>query len=75
MKLRAYQTDGKINKLKRLSVIAEEGAWMCVGIKTAAKVSSQVRGETFFLDMNKKLKWTMASLAGISQVCEPNVYY
>ena len=75
MKLRAYQTDGKINKLKRLSVIAQEGAWMHVEIKTAAKVSSQVRGEIFFLDMNKKLKWTMASLAGISQVCEPNVYY
>ena len=42
---------------------------MHVGIQAAAKVSSHDCGEIFFLDMN------MASLAGISQVCEPNVYY
>ena len=73
--MRAYQTNGKINKHKRLSVIAEEGAWMHVGTKTAATVSSQVCGDIFFLDMNKKLKWTMALIAGISQVCESNVYH
>ena len=60
MKFRAYQTNGKINKLTRFSVKAEEGAWIHVGIKTAANISSQ---EIFFSDMNRKLKWTMASIA------------
>ena len=50
------------NKLKTLSVIAEEGAWMHVGIKTAATVSSQVCREIFFMDISNQLKWTMTSI-------------
>ena len=75
IKYRAYPTKGKINKLKRFSVKAEGVAWMHVGIKTAGNVSSQVGNILLGYEQKTKTDHGVNSIAGISQVCEANVYY